>query len=72
MATHNLPVARDRTDEQLRMDWWNGLSERARELWLHRTDSGIAGAWAMFKTNPGDAFEVGLQEGRELAARRQP
>jgi hypothetical protein len=51
------------------MAWWNGLSDRAREIWLERAGTAVAAdAWAQFKADPGIAFEVGLQEGREIAA----
>jgi hypothetical protein len=55
-------------DEKAGMAWWNGLSERARALWLQRAASAVAAdAWALFKANPGISFEIGVQEGSELA-----
>lgn len=55
-------------DESMGMDWWNGLSERARALWLQRVGTAVAAdAWALFKADPGVAFQIGVQEGQELA-----
>ncbi len=55
-------------DELLGMVWWNGLYERARALRLQRAGSAVvADAWALFKANPGNASEIGLQERHELA-----
>ncbi len=64
-----MPIDREpAADESMGMAWWNGLTERARALWLERADSAVpADAWALFKGNPGIALEIGLQEGAELA-----
>ena len=64
-----MSIEREPTEDELMgMTWWNGLSERARALWLQRAGTAVAAdAWALFKANPGIAFEVGLQEGQELA-----
>jgi hypothetical protein len=71
MATRKKTPPREEpaADELLGMAWWNGLSDRARALWLQRVGTAVAAdAWALFKTDPGIAFEIGFQEGRELAA----
>lgn len=37
-------------DERAGMDWWNGLSENKRGLWLRRSKGqSAADAWAFFK-----------------------
>ncbi len=55
-------------DELAGMTWWNSLSKRARELWFARVGKPVvADAWALLKSNPGIAFEVGAQEGQEIA-----
>lgn len=55
-------------DEGLLTAWWNGLTERARALWLQRAGSNLpADAWTLFQSNPAIAFEIGLQEGTELS-----
>jgi hypothetical protein len=55
-------------DEVLGIVWWNQLTERARSLWLQRAQSTMpAPAWALFQSDPGISFEIGLQEGQELA-----
>jgi len=54
-------------DERLCTAWWTGLTERARALWLQRAASTHpADAWTLFQSDPGIAFEIGLQEGKEL------
>lgn len=43
--------APNKSDAELGMVWWNGLTERARIYWMHRAgDTGIAAdAWEAFK-----------------------
>ena len=59
------------SDELAGISWFNELSDRARALWLERVGTGIpADAWALLKSNPGVALEIGLQEGQEIGMAR--
>lgn len=51
MTTHRLPTA----DEQLGMDWWNGLTEERRAHWLKVADSAAPfAAWRAFRAAEDD------------------
>jgi len=50
-------------DETAGMLWWNGLSERARAIWMGFAGSARpADAWELYKANPGLAVSVKIQE----------
>jgi hypothetical protein len=56
MTTHRQPTS----DEQLGIDWWNGLTEERRAHWLAKAEyPTVAAAWALFRAAEDDLATEG-------------